>query len=110
MHERHQFPDLIECALIHEHFEAIHPFLDGNGRVGRLLITLFLVERERLSQPLLYLSAYIEAHRQDYYDLLQGVRTKGDWPSWLLYSWRQRAMPCDARTNWSHCERPSALV
>jgi Fic family protein len=70
---------------MHEHFEAIHPFLDGNGRVGRLLITLFLMERDRLSQPLLYLSAYIESHRQEYYELLQGVRTRGDWRSWVLY-------------------------
>ncbi len=85
IHERGRLPDLIQCALIHEQFEAIHPFLDGNGRVGRLLISLFLVERRRLSQPLLYLSAYIEEHRNDYYDLLQGVRTRGDWSSWLLF-------------------------
>ncbi len=79
------FPDLIQCALLHEQFEAIHPFLDGNGRIGRLLITLFLIERRRLAQPLLYLSTYIEAHRQEYYDLLQRVRTHGDWNSWLHY-------------------------
>lgn len=85
LHERDKLPDLIQCALMHEQFEAIHPFLDGNGRVGRLLITLFLIERRRLSQPLLYLSAYIEAHRNDYYELLQGVRTRGDWSSWLIY-------------------------
>jgi Fic family protein len=70
---------------MHEQFEAIHPFLDGNGRVGRLLITLFLNERERLSQPLLYLSAYLESHRQEYYDALQRVRTDGDWHSWLCF-------------------------
>ena len=85
LHERGRFPDLIQCALIHEQFEAIHPFLDGNGRIGRLLITLFLIERGRLSQPLLYLSSYIEAHRQVYYDLLQNVRTHGDWNSWIVY-------------------------
>src|SRR5437588_4859563 len=85
LHERNRLPDLVQCALMHEQFEAIHPFLDGNGRVGRLLITLFLIERGRLSQPLLYLSAYIEAHRQDYYDLLQRVRTEGDWIGWLRF-------------------------
>src|SRR5437867_4330075 len=85
MHEREKLPDLIQCALMHEQFEAIHPFLDGNGRVGRLLITLFLIERGRLSQPLLYLSAYIEAHRQDYYDSLQAVRTEGEWIGWLRF-------------------------
>ncbi len=84
LHNR-QIPDLIQCALMHEQFESIHPFLDGNGRVGRLLITLFLIERERLSQPLLYLSAYIERNRDDYYDLLQNVRTRGDWDAWLVY-------------------------
>lgn len=85
LHERNTFPDLIQCAIMHEQFEAIHPFLDGNGRLGRLLITLFLIERGRLPQPLLYLSAYIEAHRQDYYDLLQRVRTHGDWMGWLRF-------------------------
>ena len=78
-------PDLVRCALLHEQFEAIHPFNDGNGRIGRLLVTLFLVERGRLSQPLLYLSEYIEANRQDYYDSLQRVRTRGDWTNWLLF-------------------------
>ena len=85
LHDRTSLPDLVQCALMHEQFEAIHPFLDGNGRVGRLLITLFLVERGRLTQPLLYLSAYIEAHRSDYYDALLRVRTHGDWQSWLLF-------------------------
>lgn len=85
LHDRERLPDLIQCALMHEQFEAIHPFLDGNGRVGRLLITLFLVECGRLSQPLLYLSDYIEAHRQEYYDRLQRVRTEGDWPGWLRF-------------------------
>src|SRR5207249_3798663 len=79
LHERNTVPDLIQCGLMHEQFEAIHPFLDGNGRVGRLLIVLFLMERGRLSQPLLYISAYIEEHRREYYDLLQAVRTDGDW-------------------------------
>ncbi|MDQ3414520.1 MAG: Fic family protein [Verrucomicrobiota bacterium] len=83
LHKHGEMPDLIQCAVMHEQFEAIHPFLDGNGRVGRLLITLFLIERNRLAQPLLYLSVFIEANRQDYYDLLQRVRTHGDWLSWL---------------------------
>jgi Fic family protein len=85
LHEREALPDLVQCALMHEQFEAIHPFLDGNGRVGRLLITLFLIERGRLSQPLLYLSEYIERNRQDYYELLQRVRTHGDWHAWLAF-------------------------
>jgi Fic family protein len=78
-------PELIQCAIIHEHFEAIHPFLDGNGRIGRLLITLFLVERRRLSKPLLYVSTYIEQHRTDYYNLLQRIRTHGAWSEWIRY-------------------------
>ncbi|MGE0643436.1 MAG: Fic family protein [Nitrospira sp.] len=85
LRDRETFPDLIQCAIMHEQFEAIHPFLDGNGRLGRLLITLFLIERKRLAQPLLYLSAYIEAHRQDYYALLQRVRTHGDWIRWIQF-------------------------
>lgn len=85
IHDRGGIPDLVQCALMHEQFEAIHPFLDGNGRVGRLLITLFLIERGRLSQPLLYLSAYIDEHRSQYYDGLQRVRTDGDWTGWLRF-------------------------
>jgi len=85
LHERDQMPELVQCALMHEQFEAIHPFLDGNGRVGRLLITLFLIQCGRLSQPLLYLSAYIERHRGEYYDRLQAVRTDGDWKDWLQF-------------------------
>jgi len=85
LHDRESLPDLVQCALIHEQFEAIHPFLDGNGRIGRLLITLFLIERGRLSQPLLYLSAYFEANRNGYYDALQQVRTGGRWKGWLLF-------------------------
>jgi Fic family protein len=85
LQNRNQFPYLIQCALLHEQFEAIHPFLDGNGRVGRLLITLFLIDRERLSLPLLYLSTYFEAHRQEYYTYLQKVKTEGDWNNWILF-------------------------
>jgi Fic family protein len=78
-------PPLIQAALIHYQFEAIHPFLDGNGRVGRLLITLFLIEREVLPSPLLYLSAFFEASREDYYGLLNGVTERNDWKAWILY-------------------------
>ncbi|MEP7181389.1 MAG: Fic family protein [Betaproteobacteria bacterium] len=84
LHDR-SMPELIQVALLHDQFEAIHPFLDGNGRVGRLLITLFLIERGRLSQPLLYLSAFIEAHRGDYYRHLQRTRTHCEWKPWLMY-------------------------
>ena len=85
LHQEGELPDLVQCALMHEHFEAIHPFLDGNGRVGRLLIVLFLVQRGRLSQPLLYLSEYIERNRDGYYRGLMRVRTHGDWTGWLHY-------------------------
>ncbi len=102
MNERDKMPELIQCALIHEHFEAIHPFLDGNGRIGRLLITLFLIERGRLSKPLLYLSSYIEQHRQEYYQLLQRIRTHADWASWIrffLTAVRQTARSAIAQSN-----------
>lgn len=85
LHVRDVMPDLIQCAMMHVQFETIHPFLDDNGRVGRLLITFFLMERGRLSQPLLYLSAFIDAHKSDYYDLLQRVRTHGDWAPWIRF-------------------------
>lgn len=78
-------PPLVQVALAHSQFEAIHPFLDGNGRVGRLLITLFLVERRILPTPLLYLSAFFEATRRDYYDRLFGVTERGEWEIWVEY-------------------------
>jgi Fic family protein len=78
-------PPLVTIALAHYQFEAIHPFLDGNGRVGRLLITLFLVERKILPTPLLYLSAFFEASRRDYYEGLRGVSERGAWNDWLEY-------------------------
>jgi Fic family protein len=79
------FPSLVRLGLIHYQFEAIHPFLDGNGRVGRLLITLLLCAWDLLPQPLLYLSAYFEAHRQEYYDHLLGVSQYGTWEAWLRF-------------------------
>lgn len=84
LHDRSS-PPLVQVALAHYQFEAIHPFLDGNGRVGRLLITLFLMERGILPTPLLYLSAFFEATRRDYYEGLSGVTERGDWASWLQY-------------------------
>lgn len=78
-------PILIKAALAHAQFETIHPFLDGNGRVGRLLITLLLVSEGVVSQPLLYLSLYLKQNRDDYYALLQAVRTNGAWEEWLEF-------------------------
>jgi Fic family protein len=84
LHES-DLPPLVTIALAHYQFEAIHPFLDGNGRVGRLLITLFLIERRILPTPLLYLSAFFEASRRDYYDGLRGVSERGAWQEWIEY-------------------------
>jgi Fic family protein len=84
LHDR-SLPPLLQIALIHAQFEAIHPFVDGNGRVGRLLITLFLVEREILPAPLLYLSAFFEATRRDYYERLLAVTARGEWGAWIEY-------------------------
>jgi Fic family protein len=80
-----ELPPLVTIALAHYQFEAIHPFLDGNGRVGRLLITLFLIERKVLPTPLLNLSAFFEASRRDYYEGLRAVSQRGAWPDWLEY-------------------------
>lgn len=78
-------PVLIKAAIAHVQFETIHPFLDGNGRLGRLLITLLLVEGELLDQPLLYLSLYLKQNRNTYYDLLQEVRIHGSWETWIEF-------------------------
>ncbi len=78
-------PVLIKIGLIHGQFETIHPFLDGNGRMGRLLITFFLCEQGVLNRPLLYLSAYFKQYRDEYYERLQAVRDMGDWESWLKF-------------------------
>lgn len=78
-------PSLVKAGLLHVQFETIHPFLDGNGRVGRLLVTLYLCQQGVLQQPLLYLSLYFKTHRADYYRLLQEVREHGAWEAWLEF-------------------------
>lgn len=78
-------PPIVQAGLSHVQFETIHPFLDGNGRVGRLLITLLLIEKGVLSEPLLYLSLFLKANRSEYYDRLGAVRTRGDWEGWLKF-------------------------
>ncbi len=78
-------PPLLKAAMAHVQFETIHPFLDGNGRVGRLLIALLLCERGILREPMLYLSLFFKTHRQTYYELLNRVRLEGDWEAWLDY-------------------------
>ena len=79
------YPPLVRLALVHHQFEAIHPFVDGNGRIGRLLISLLLVEWKLLPLPLLYLSVYFYRYQQDYYDLLLAVSERGDWRDWVLF-------------------------
>ncbi len=85
VHDESPLPPLVKAGLMHGQFETIHPFLDGNGRVGRLLIILFLVEKTILSRPVLYLSYYFKRNRSEYYSLLQGLRERGDWEAWLLF-------------------------
>lgn len=85
LHDAKSFPALIHCGLAHAQFETIHPFLDGNGRVGRLLITFLLCQRGVLQRPLLYLSHYLKRHRAEYYDRLTAVRNDGDWEGWLKF-------------------------
>lgn len=86
IHDRKEpLPLLVRVAFAHVQFETIHPFLDGNGRLGRLLVTLMLQAAGTLKAPLLYLSLYLKSHRQTYYSLLQGVRTHGDWETWLAF-------------------------
>ena len=92
-------PALIKIALIHAQFETIHPFLDGNGRMGRLLITFWLCQQEILTKPLLYLSYYFKQHRTEYYDRLMDVRKKGDWENWIKFFLQGVAEVADEATN-----------
>ena len=85
IYSREAMPDLIKVGLVHAQFETIHPFLDGNGRIGRLLITFLLCERQIMRRPLLYLSHYFNQNREAYYDHLQAVRDSGYWERWLKF-------------------------
>lgn len=85
LHDDDGLPPLVRAGLIHVQFESIHPYLDGNGRIGRLLITLLLDHWKLLAEPLLYLSLFFKRHRQEYYRLLDAVRTSGDWESWIAF-------------------------
>lgn len=107
LHNR-ELPTLVHIAMCHYQFEAIHPFLDGNGRVGRLLITLLLIEREKLTSPLLYLSAFFEATRPDYYKMLLSVSRDGTWEDWLTYFLNGVALQSEDAL--SRAERINALL
>ena len=85
MHRTDNIPPLVKIGLIHAQFETIHPFLDGNGRIGRLLITFYLYWKGILTRPLLYLSYYLKKYRDKYYDYLMKIRLKGDWENWLKF-------------------------
>lgn len=85
LHAEDDLPLLVKIGLAHAQFETIHPFLDGNGRVGRLLITFLLTQAGVLEKPVLYLSHYLKRHRQEYYESLQAVRDHGDWEGWLAF-------------------------
>jgi Fic family protein len=78
-------PALMKAGIAHAQFETIHPFLDGNGRTGRLLVTFWLVERGVLEKPVLYTSLYLKEHRDEYIDRLQAIRDRGEWESWLAF-------------------------
>ncbi|MGI8975727.1 MAG: Fic family protein [Thermomicrobiales bacterium] len=99
LHHDHGLPALVHCALAHVQFETIHPFLDGNGRVGRLLIAFQLVHREVLHRPLLYLSTYLKHYRAEYYARLMAVRQEGDWEGWLQFFLRGVAETAEEATD-----------
>lgn len=102
-----QTPVLVQCAVMHYQFETIHPFLDGNGRIGRLVVNLLLKERGRLDLPLLYLSGYLESHRDEYYERLQAVREKGAIQEWIQFF--LRALASQARDGVWRARRLVAL-
>ena len=99
---------LTRAALVHVQFETLHPFLDGNGRVGRLMISLLLSADNILREPMLYLSLFLKQHRTTYYDLLQGVRTNGDWEAWLDFFYQGIAETSESAVSTAH--RLLALV
>jgi Fic family protein len=86
---------LVQCAIMHYQFEAIHPFVDGNGRLGRLLVVLFLCDKGVLTQPLLYLSAYLDKHKEDYNEKMLRVSQKGEWNQWIAFFMRALATQAD---------------
>ena len=98
IHAEDDMPTLIRAALVHVQFESIHPFLDGNGRIGRLLVTLLLQQSGKLSRPLLYLSLYLKAHKAEYYRLLDRVRAEGDWEAWADFFLRGVAETAQSAT------------
>jgi Fic family protein len=98
LHEEGDLPVLVHCGLVHAQFETIHPFLDGNGRVGRLLITFQLVHAGVLHRPLLYLRHYLKRHRAEYYDRLGAVRQDGGWEGWLRFFLRGVAETAEEAT------------
>jgi Fic family protein len=85
LHSEDSLPPLVRAGLLHVQFETIHPYLDGNGRIGRLLVTLLLEHWKLLTKPLLYLSLFFKRHREDYYRRLSAVRTEGDWEAWTAF-------------------------
>lgn len=98
LHNDSDYPLLVHCAITHAQFETIHPFLDGNGRVGRLLIAFLLVQRGVLRRPLLYLSHFLKLHRTEYYDRLNAIRVDGDWEGWIRFFLRGVAETAEEAT------------
>jgi len=96
LHKDSELPLLINCALLHYQFETIHPFLDGNGRLGRLLITFYLYWKGALQYPLLYLSYYLKIHRQEYYDRLNLARERGDFEQWIVFFLKGIIWTCES--------------
>ncbi|MCK9489952.1 MAG: Fic family protein [Xanthomonadales bacterium] len=103
LHTQSDIPALIQIGLAHAQFETIHPFLDGNGRVGRLLISFLLCQREILLKPVLYLSHYFKRHRAEYYERLQAIRDTGDWEGWLAFFLRGVASVSLEATDTARC-------
>ena len=102
LHKEQEFPVLVHCALAHAQFETIHPFEDGNGRVGRLLMTFLLCQHGVLHQPLLYMSAFLKRHRAIYYDRLMATRADGDWEGWLRFFLQGVAETAEGATKTAH--------